>query len=104
MEKVKGITKQLKNDENAVGQALEEYLVSKSGPFQEAQPGEDDWAESGKARRAKKASCVLLSYVTTSKFTLLFSLPRTCLPDSFCLYLHHPRILIRRTMNPEARK
>ena len=54
VESVKRVRTQLNNNEDAMRHAIEEYLEYKSGPFRESKPGVDDWAESGKPRRAKK--------------------------------------------------
>ena len=51
---VKRVRTQLNNNDEAFGRAVQEYLEYKSGPFRDSKAGVDDWAESGKPRRAKK--------------------------------------------------
>ena len=54
VETVKRVRSQLNNNDAAVGRAVQEYLELQSGPFRDAKAGVDEWAESGKPRRAKK--------------------------------------------------
>lgn len=52
---VDSVVRVLKGDQEKINQAVEQFMVSKSGPFKESKDAATDgWAESGKQRRPKK--------------------------------------------------